>query len=1040
MYGEQIACLVIPLVIVIVVSGPAALIIGIVALNKIKEMRWLLERKGELPKRGPEIYRPISPPFMPLVPEQMPEVAQEQPKPEPVFKAESVPEAEKTPVAETISFADKVTAPPQAISLEQRIGTRWVLIAGVITVFISAGFFLKFAYEHYWIDPWGRICIAAVAGLFSLAAGEITRRRGYEIAAKGTTALGFAILYAADFTAYRYYDLIGSVPAFAAAILITAAAMAYAVALNEVIAAFLALFGGFITPILISKGENMPVPLFGYVLVLSVGAMLCAYWRKWRTINLLAFIGTFALYTGWFEKFFRPQLYASGPQQQMAIALGWLSIFFAVYLVLPLLYGLVNRAVARKDDVWLVVINASWTFFYLWTILFERYQTSLALCAAGLSAAHLAMMWVVFIRCREDEALRLILLGIGLAFLTTAIPLYWKINAAIIGWAVEGVLLVFIGIRYRSILTQVAAVVALTLACIKLLLQLPLHTEHFRFVLNPDFGVWVFAAAALWFCHFLYKKDSHLPEDSFGIMTQIFYAAAVVVLFISATLEWAARCKYNLPAGYDLHHISHGQFVIFAAAVLLLAIRPICPRGKPTESFSFIALAAGIAFAAFATGELHTEKFLIFFNRDFAALCVFLMSILCCHIKYRIAAESTQDQAGILSQVLYVVFVLALICAATFEWAAHCKYNLLVESNLHYISRGQFVIFAAAVSLLAIRPVCPRGRPTDAFALIALATGFIFTVFALTKLHTEKFLIFVNWDFAAVFVFLMSILYCHIRFRLACESSESEAGIVSQALYIVLGLLFLAVIMTEWYWHCVYNLQAEGPSPQLIKGLIIGFSAGVLGFSVRPLCPPGALSRIWSAGLAIVGSAFTIIMYPAAHKEAFLIFFNSTFVVTGVLIASIFISAYLLNRIRNEGPDVKFFVNGISLLAVLVLWIVLSEEIYEYWNCRNLYVLAVANWFLIASMWMSVTWAIYGLILLVVGFWQKSNVLRYIGLGIFGILLLKTFIIDMSEVSTIYRILAFLATGVTLVGVSYLYQFLKKKGFFDTVVTKDLQE
>ena len=54
-------------------------------------------------------------------------------------------------------------------------------------------------------------------------------------------------------------------------------------------------------------------------------------------------------------------------------------VFFSVFLVLPLLYGLVNRAMARKDDVWLVVINASWTSFYLWTILFERYQTSLAL-------------------------------------------------------------------------------------------------------------------------------------------------------------------------------------------------------------------------------------------------------------------------------------------------------------------------------------------------------------------------------------------------------------------------------------------------------------------------------------------------------------------------------------------------------------------------------------------------------------------------------------------------------------------------------------
>ena len=138
-------------------------------------------------------------------------------------------------------------------------------------------------------------------------------------------------------------------------------------------------------------------------------------------------------YTGWLEKFFRPQLSAAGIPQQMSIALGWLGIFFGIYLVLPLVYSIANRIVARIDDVYLVVINAMLTFYYLWTILFQQHQSSLALAAAGMSAAHLAMMGVVSVRCREDKQLRQALLVIGLALLTTAIPLYWKMDAAIIG-------------------------------------------------------------------------------------------------------------------------------------------------------------------------------------------------------------------------------------------------------------------------------------------------------------------------------------------------------------------------------------------------------------------------------------------------------------------------------------------------------------------------------------------------------------------------------------------------------------------------------
>jgi uncharacterized membrane protein len=676
--------------------------------------------------------------------------------------------------------------------------------------------------------------------------------------------------------------------------------MAYAVALNEVVAAFLAMLGGFITPVIISKGENLPMPLFSYVLVLSSGAMLCAYWRKWRAINLLAFLGTFLLYTGWFEQFFRSQLRAAGTPEQMAIALGWLGVFFGVYLVLPLLYGLAKRVSARSDDVWLVVINAGWTFYYLWTILYQHYEKSLALCAAGLSAAHLAVMGLVFVRYRDDKALRQTLTAIAIAFLTTAIPLYWKMNAAILGWTIEGAILVFIGIRYRDILTQIAGAIALGLACGKLVWQLPLHTDAFRLALNSDFGIWVFVSAAIWLCHWLYRSNSQSPDDSFNVVSQIFYAIAVLVLFIAATLEWAC----------------------------------------------------------------------------------------------------------------------------------HCKYNLLVADNLHYISRGQSLILAFAVLLFAVRPICPSGRQTQIFLITTLFAGAAFVVCALFRLHTDKFLIFVNWDFAAVFIYLMSMLCCQLKYRLTAESEDSEHGILSQALYAIMGFLFLAAVAAEWYWHCVYNLDSRGISPQLVRGQIIVFAAGVLAFVVRPLCPQGTLSKVWAAGLGVIGSCFMLILYTETHNAAFYIFANPTFAAAVVFIAALFLSAYMLNQRTDDGADVKPFAMGLCMLAIVVLWVTLSEEIYGFWQCRNLYVKDLVNWKFIANMWMSVAWAIYAIVLLVIGFWQKSQTLRYIGLCVAGVLLLKAFFVDMSAVSTIYRIMAFLATGLTLVGVSYLYHFLKKKGFF----------
>jgi uncharacterized membrane protein len=218
-------CFLILLAAVCLLSGPIALIVSIITAKRVNE----IESRIRLPQQPAPSPTPVTLPVIsqsPPVVSQPPAVSQPivfpkpasvepQPPLETVIQPEPVemPQAQPKPAPRVI-FEPAVEKPKkETISLEQRIGTRWVLIAGVITVFIAAGFFLKFAYEHYWIGPWGRIGIAAVAGLVSLAIGEITRRRGYGIAAKGTTALGFAILYAADFTAYRFYDLIGSIPA-----------------------------------------------------------------------------------------------------------------------------------------------------------------------------------------------------------------------------------------------------------------------------------------------------------------------------------------------------------------------------------------------------------------------------------------------------------------------------------------------------------------------------------------------------------------------------------------------------------------------------------------------------------------------------------------------------------------------------------------------------------------------------------------------------------------------------------------------------------
>ncbi|GAH14599.1 unnamed protein product, partial [marine sediment metagenome] len=64
------------------------------------------------------------------------------------------------------------------LALEQRIGTKWVSIVGIITFIVGICFFLKYAYEH-WVTELGRVIITTVIGLLAISVGELTRLRGY---------------------------------------------------------------------------------------------------------------------------------------------------------------------------------------------------------------------------------------------------------------------------------------------------------------------------------------------------------------------------------------------------------------------------------------------------------------------------------------------------------------------------------------------------------------------------------------------------------------------------------------------------------------------------------------------------------------------------------------------------------------------------------------------------------------------------------------------------------------------------------------------
>src|SRR5207247_1006291 len=71
-------------------------------------------------------------------------------------------------------------------------------------------------------------------------------------------------------------------------VLITATAFTLAVRLEAMVVAILGMAGGFLTPVLLSTGEDHPVGLFTYIALLAAGLIAVALARRWHFVIALA--------------------------------------------------------------------------------------------------------------------------------------------------------------------------------------------------------------------------------------------------------------------------------------------------------------------------------------------------------------------------------------------------------------------------------------------------------------------------------------------------------------------------------------------------------------------------------------------------------------------------------------------------------------------------------------------------------------------------------------------------------------------------------
>ena len=223
--------------------------------------------------------------------------------PEPVVtsKPPVTPQAAVTPMA---AAAPVETVAPAPDDLEERIGGRGLLYAGVLVLLLGISFFLKYAFDNAWVNETARVVLGAISGTALVVGGMRFARAGLPVFGQALAGGGFAVLYLVAYAALNFYGLIDRGTAFVVMIAITLAAATVAHREQSQALAFLAVGGGFLTPALVGGDESAQLVLFSYVAVLVIGTMLLSFAHQWLALNVLSYIGTFLTVVAWAGRFY----------------------------------------------------------------------------------------------------------------------------------------------------------------------------------------------------------------------------------------------------------------------------------------------------------------------------------------------------------------------------------------------------------------------------------------------------------------------------------------------------------------------------------------------------------------------------------------------------------------------------------------------------------------------------------------------------------------------------------------------------------------
>jgi len=968
---ELLILLVIALVVWLFIA-PAVALAKIGSLNRRVEE---LERKlVEKPEGAPAVQASLAdkarfepPPAG--VAENRPAMVAPTPPPLPPAPPEPTP-AKDLPFMPPLERPMEPAAPLVRFSLEQFVGVKLFAWIGGLALFFGIVFFVKYAFERDLIPPAVRVASGyGTAAALMVAGYWFRQRQAYRVLTQTLSATGILAFYGVTYAAHAWYHFPVFTTAFTFVLmtLITAVAFITAVRAKAEVVAVLGLAGGFLTPALVSSGQDQPVILFTYIGLLNLGLAALAWRETWWRLLPLGAMGTVLVSWGWRMQFFDSEGYGLG-----AKTWGMVAVFGGFALLFSGLAALSKRRDAEVQEPW-------------WA----------ALLAAG-SALALAFDFLKFsyIGGRPVLLYTLVLMAssgwlatggffqrYAMATLYGSLTVMLHLAVWMTQWLTPELLPHALGVNLVFGL--------LHLGCISRLLKRGLPVEGY-----------VPGAVAL-IMMVMMGLPLVLIEPVSWLLWPPFLLAGLLTLVIAtlnrkAWIGLLALALAMVAALYWLMSIRHQDDALIGFLIVL---------GMATLVF---AVAAAVLSRRLLRQEEETASETVGFLTMVQTAALSAPYALLASVPSLIKFEDGQTRLLLTATLLLSMVAIwqsrKIPWLALSAWLGWTLVSLSVGPSAEEMMLWQTLVPALGVTLLWLM----RNHYGAAVAPFA-AVGVMMTG-SLWVLHER---IWSLWPegLHGVLPAAFALAWIALTRRLIADG----AGLAQRAWAAGLAIWFITLIFPfqfdfEWL-TLAWALEGAGLCWLFTRlphdGLrLTGFGLSVVAF-VRLLLL-GTVLDATSIPLDLPMSGWLLISFGIGG---------------GALLAA----AFWLKPPHHEWREIPlralFWIGGGVLLFLLVNLQIANAFLPS--DARYLTLQFGGNF--ARDMSYSIAWGLFALALLMIGFWKQTAGARYAAMGLLLVTLAKLFLHDLDQVGSIYRIGAFLIVAVIALGASYLYQRAGRK-------------